>query len=399
MNRLSLINRVKYSRTIYRLYNAIGSKLLSFYKQFIRPDDRLIVFVSFGGRRYDDSPKAIYEAMLADKRFDECRLVWAFIEPNLFDLPRGEKIRIDTLHYFTTILKARIWVTNSSMTRGLAFSGIRSFELNTWHGSAIKKMGSDVKTGSKAFGLKGEIEYNGVMLAQSQYDVEVFSRAFQRPQDSFRITGLPRNDILAHINLKLQEQAKSRLSIPVEKHVILYAPTYREYEKDSANNCVLTPPVNFEKWSINLGEDFVVLFRAHYEVAKVMGIKDSQYVKDVSSYPNLNDLMIASDILISDYSSIFFDYSIQGKPMLCFAYDYDLYEHERGVYFDIRKYLPSASDEDGLLRLLKETTCSWQDERTVSFRNDFVSEFGSGASKSLNIIAEALGSSDSHAGS
>ena len=79
MNKIALINRVKYNKTIFSIYNYIGSKVISLLKLFLHTDDKLIVFASFGGRKFDDSPKAIYDAMLKDERFERCRLVWAFI--------------------------------------------------------------------------------------------------------------------------------------------------------------------------------------------------------------------------------------------------------------------------------------------------------------------------------
>ena len=386
MNTLSLINRVKYSKTIYTIYYYIGSWLISLLKLFVKTDDKLIVFASFGGRRYDDSPKAIYEAMLLDHRFDSYKLVWAFMQPNKFEIPRGEKVKIDTFKYYKKLLSARVWVTNSSMNRGLDFTGNHTFELNTWHGSAIKKMGGDINKGNTSFGLKSSKKNEDVMLAQGEYDVDVFTKAFSRPRESFRVIGLPRNDELAHVTKDIQDATKQRLGISTNKKVILYAPTFREYDKDSGNNVILIPPIDLQLWKEELGKDYVLLFRAHYEVAKVMGIEDNDFVKNVSSYPSLNDLMIASDMLISDYSSIFFDYAIQGKPMLCYCYDYEKYAVKRGMYFDIREWLPSASDETELLRLIKAVDVNLKDEAAKKFQKRYVTEFGSASQKSVDII-------------
>lgn len=390
MNNISLINRVKYNKYIYTLYYYIGSWGIRLLKLFIKADPKMIVFASFGGRKFDDSPKAIYEGMLLDSRFDNYKLVWAFIHPEEFNLSRGEKIKIDTFAYYKKLLKARIWVTNSSMTRGLNFTGKNSFQLNSWHGSAIKRLGSDINSGNTSFGIKGKTKIKGVMLAQGDYDVDVFSRAFNIPAKDFRITGLPRNDDLATVTKEQQDALKEKLGISKEKKVILYAPTFREYDKDEDNNVVLTPPIDFNLWTKILGEDYVLLLRAHYEVAKVMGTEDSEFLKNVSTYPNLNDLMMASDMLISDYSSIFFDYAIQGKPMLCFCYDYGKYAESRGVYFDIRNWLPSATNENELLELICKTNISENSEATIKFQKKYVTEFGHATEKSLDIIFENL---------
>lgn len=390
MNTLSLINRVKYSKTIYTLYYYIGSWLIRLLKLFVRTDEKLIVFASFGGRKYDDSPKAIYEAMLRDSRFDDYKLVWAFMQPEKFTIPRGGRIVIDTYSYYKKLLGARVWVTNSSMNRGLAFTGKHTFEMNTWHGSAIKKMGTDINRGNTSFGLISTKKNEGVMLAQSEYDVDVFTKAFRMTREEFRIVGLPRNDELAHATKDIQSAKKRKLGIPVNKKVILYAPTFREYDKDSGNNVVLTPPINLRLWQDQLGDDYILLFRAHYEVARVMGIEDNDFVKNVSSYPDLNDLMIASDILVSDYSSIFFDYAIQGKPMLCYCYDYEKYAIKRGMYFDVREWLPSASEELELLNLVKDSDVTVKSVATKRFQERFVTEFGSASQKSVDIIYDGI---------
>ena len=393
MNRISLINQVKYNKTIYLLYNYVGGWIISVLKFFLRTDDKMIVFTSFGGRKFDDSPKVVYDAMLLDKRFDECHLVWAFIHPENFDLVKGEKVRIDTFSYYKKLLKARIWVTNSSMTRGLSFTGINSFELNTWHGSAIKRMGSDINKDNTSFKIKKKGQVNNrVMLAQGQYDVDVFSNAFRRPIESFRIIGLPRNDALVHRCKEEVSLVKEKLGISIDKTVILYAPTFREYEKDDNYNCVLTPPLDLKKWKAKLGNNYVLLFRAHYEVVKVMGVKDDGFVKDVSSYPNLNELMIVSDMLISDYSSIFFDYAIQGKPMLCFAYDYDRYQKERGMYFDIRKELEcmDMDTEDSVIREIQNMDIEERSSISRRFREKYVTCYGSATKRSLDLIYEKI---------
>lgn len=390
MGSVSLINRVKYSKALYVLYNRLGNLAIRIIKIFVKTQDDLVVFASFGGRKFDDSPKAIYEAMLKDKRFDGYKLVWAFLHPNDYDLVRGEIVKIDTLKYYKTLLRARVWITNSSMTRGLGFTGINTFELNTWHGSAIKKLGGDINKGNTSFGITIRKRNKGVMLAQGQFDVDVFSHAFRRKVEDFRIIGLPRNDALANSTLEIKECIKEKLGIPKGKKVILYAPTFREYDKDNSNNCVLDVPLTIPKWKNNMAEDFVFLLRAHYEVVKTMNIIDDDFVKNVSAYPNLNELMIASDILISDYSSIFFDYAIQGKPMLCFAYDYDRYEHERGMYFDIRDYLPYAENEDELIELVKLTDVTRESNATIAFQNKFVTAFGSASVKALDLIYENI---------
>ena len=107
---------------------------------------------------------------------------------------------------------------------------------------------------------------------------------------------------------------------------------------------------------------------------------------NVSDYCNLNELMQVGDMLISDYSGIFFDYAITGKPMLCFAYDYDEYANKRGMYFDVREWLPSAFGKDELLELIKSVGANAESEATRKFQRHFVTEYGLATKKSLDII-------------
>ena len=398
MSKSTLVNLVKYNKCFYTLYNKLGSGLLDLMKHFLHTDDKLIVFASYGGKKFNDSPKAIYEAMVNDPRFSDYKLVWAFNHPDCYHLPKGEIIKIDTLKYYKKLIQARVWITNSSMKRGLDINGLHTLEINTWHGSAIKKMGADIATGNTAFKIKSRKKRGGktsnylLWLAQGKHDVKVFSQAYHLSNERLRVIGLPRNDDLAKSDKDLQSILKQKMGIPAYKYVILYAPTFREYEKDFGGNCMLTPPITIEKWRKVLGDKFVLLFRAHYEVVNALDIKDNDFVKDVSNYENLNELMLASDMLISDYSSIFFDYSIMGKPMLCFAYDYERYAKERGLYFDIREELDSMylDNEDNLLKRILFMKDEYQSETTLNFRDKYVEHYGNATPKVLDIIYQNI---------
>jgi CDP-glycerol glycerophosphotransferase len=383
-----IINKIKHSKALYSLYFSVGSTLLKFYKCFIKPDEDLFLFVSFGGKKFDDSPRAIYERMMCDERFKNKKFIWAFLHPENINLPQERKVKIDTLEFYRCALKARVWITNSSVERGLSFKGKRTFVFNTWHGSAIKKLGSDLSVTNDGFKSKGKSKTD-IMAAQGDFDVEVFSRAFSLPQDVFRITGLPRNDVLSKYDKKHLSEIRESLHFNDNKKVILYAPTYREYEFDN-NGAFLKTPVDIKKWERLLGDKYILLFRAHHAVSKYMKIVDNDFIRDVSKYPKLEDLMIASDILISDYSSILFDYSIMDKPMICFCYDFDKYEQERGMYFDIRDYLDHVENEDDLLSLLLSIDTDKSVDKTIKFRNRFVTEYGEATSKTLDIISKEL---------
>lgn len=383
-----LINFVKYSPFVYKIYYYCGTFLLKFLRFIVRPDDNVILFSSFGGRKFDDSPRDIYKQMITDERYNDFKLVWAFQEPNKFENNKLNAIKTDGLKYYITALKARVWVTNSSIERGLSFKGKKTLYFDTWHGTPLKKMGSDASENNKSFGSIGNWLVD-VFTAQGEYEAKIFSNAFNIPLDNFAIIGLPRNDQLANYSISERNKIRANLGIDDDIKVILYAPTFREYTQ-SSSGIRLELPIDFTKWEDRLKNKFLILFRAHYEVAKIMHIEESEFIHDVSNYPVLNDLMIASDILISDYSSIFFDYSIMDKPMLHFCYDYDLYEKERGMYFDIREWLPGAENEDDLLDLLVNLNHKKSIQNTISFRDKYVTAYGNASKQSLDIIAKEL---------
>ena len=390
-----LITVVKYYKGIYRLWCCIGNGILKILQIFVKPDDRLILFTSLGGRKYDDSPRAIYEAMREDERFRDFKKVWAFRYPKNFDVPGAEVITIDTLQYYITALKARCWITNAGIQRDLSFKRKQTFYLNTWHGTAIKKMGLDKKDLyiPKKEKTLSEAKNNPVidiMLSQGDYDVDIFSRAYLMPRERFLKCGLPRNDRLASYSMEERDKLKKALNLPLDKKIILYAPTFRDYERDAMRNHILAPPIHLNQWEQALANDYCLLVRAHYEVAKILNITENAFVRNVSDYPELNDLMIAADILISDYSSIFFDFSIMDKVMLHFTYDYDTYLEQRGMYFDIRKELSGADKEEELLTLLTSLNEQKEIERTVQFRNRYVNYYGTAVKQSLDCIASHI---------
>ncbi len=388
----SLINKVKYSPLLYAVYYYAGSLAIKLLKLMLRPDERLILFSSYSGKRYDDSPKDIYEAMLHDHRFDGYKLVWAFSEPERYNIGRAHKVKVDTLSYYKAALKARVWITNVSMTRGLSFKGINTFSLNTWHGVPIKFIGSDVRNSDGGtFRIKGKVKTIDIQLAQGSYEKSIYPRAFGLDEKQVLVTGLPRNDSLVYDNYPEKIAIlRKELGIPEGKKVILYAPTYREYEKDKWRNCIMKPPFNLKRWKAQLSEDYVLMIRAHQEVVKVLNLEEDEFVRDASSFPVLNDLLLITDILISDYSSIIFDFSILSRPIICYTYDFERYKQARGMYFDIRKELPSADTEERLISIIKSNNQNKMREVVIRFRDKYIQEYGNSSQRVLDVVFNAL---------
>lgn len=328
--------------SIIRLIWGIARCVLSFLVK-ISKKQKTILFCSFGGRNFNDSPKAVYDEICKREEFDDWRLVWAFVEPDKFAIPRGDKIKIDTVSFFKLLVTSKVWVSNSGMDRGIDLITDKIIRVETWHGTPLKKTGGEENQNSlsnKPNKYKGPIDTSAIRCAQSEYDREIYTRVFHASKESFLLSDLPRNDELFTYTEEKLTIIREGLGVTSDKKIILYTPTYREYLINEDSQNYISIPINLDKWERMLGEEYVLLIRAHYAVSAALGIRDNDFVKDVSSYPFLNDLYAISDMMISDYSSTYFDYAILDRPMLCFAYDKEEYEEKRGLYLDIEKDLP-----------------------------------------------------------
>ena len=349
---------------------------------FIPVKERTALFASFGGRNFDDSPRAIYEKMCEKRDFDDWDFVWAFVEPEKFEIPRGRKIRMDSLSFFMALLSSRVWVSNFGMDRNLHLLLKRTVRVETWHGTPFKRICSDQNTGSlgneKPY---GKTDKDTIRCAQSEYDRDIFMRVFGAARESFLLCGLPRNDVLLQAGEEIRKEIRKRLNIPEGKKVLLYMPTYREYQVNEKNQTFLAPPVQLEKWRKRLGEEYVLLVRAHYAVNAALGITDDDFVRDVSGWPALNELYLAADLLLSDYSSAYVDYSLLERPMLCFAYDYDEYVEKRGLYLDLEDTLPCPvdRDEESVLWHIESLDQAAAGQKVKKFRQRFAPNDGNAA--------------------
>lgn len=380
---------LKENKFIYDIYNMAFGFVLNLCKLFIRVDNKTILFNCFGGKKFDDSPRAIYEYILSNSKYDDYKIYWAFDDINKYTLTRGFKLKNNSIKFFYIALKAKYWITNSSMERGLRFKNKKTFYINTWHGTTIKKLGKDQK--SNAFCFK--VTEPDIYFAQSTYDVDIFSSAFELDKKKIVLVGLPRNDELVKC-LSMSNDCNEitdirlKLKIPDGKKVILYMPTYREFDKDKDGNYI-KPPIDINKWRQKLCNNYVLLFRAHYETTSVLGIRFDDFFYDVSDYEHLNDLLKIADILVSDYSSVMFDYSILERPIFSFAYDYDDYAQKRGCYIDITKELPNGicRTEDELLDEIINCNYEEQAVKTKRFKGKYIETCGNASEYIDSIIA------------
>ncbi|APX94955.1 hypothetical protein BWR19_08400 [Halomonas sp. 1513] len=356
-------------------------------------EEKLIVFEAFKGWRYGCNPKAIYEEMLSDSRFKDYTFVWAFKNPALFIPDEIEALRsativkrysVDHLDYLS---RAKYWIRNCRIDPNISKKADQIY-MQTWHGAPLKRLGLDVDLNGKNTNLnfyKSKIlldaKKSSIILSSSRYCTEKLSSAFGldvlEKENSIFETGYPRNDILVNHTDEDIRKVKRFYSIPSGKKIILYAPTWRD-DKDKENGIrEFDLAIDFASLYSQLGNDYVVIYRPHYFIKNSFDFSSyKNFVFDGNLVNDINLLYIISDILVTDYSSVFFDYGILQRKIIFFMYDYDLYANDlRGLYLDLSelpgevvynqedliKSISKSELDKERLRIFKNKYCTYED--------------------------------------
>ena len=252
-----------------------------------------------------------------------------------------------------------------------------------------KRIGSDVLDHSQVFVSEATEKFDAVFV-EGREEPPILARVWNLEESVFLPLGLPRNDDLVSVELEEIARLRREIGIPDGKKVILYAPTFRDYIKDSNNSCVQPIPMDFEKWERVLGEEYVLVIRAHYTVAKLLGdLPENGFVMDRSAWPKLNDLLKISDVLVSDYSSIVFDYAILDRPVFCYGYDLEDYLECRGTYLDLEELFSHGviRTEDALIETIQnmdyQKECRFTREQ---IKDKYLASYGDAAEKAVEVI-------------
>lgn len=374
---------LKHNIVLQRIYKVVLSLFFKLLGLFIKTDDKLILFNAHG-RKYNDSPKAIYEYILENDKYKDYKLVWALDEPEKYYIPQSTKVKMDTMKYFIYALKAKYWVTCVNIERGLHFKKKQTIYLNTWHGTPLKLIGNAV-SGRKDF----DFSNIDIFCYSGEYEKEIYKKDFNVLEKSLFLASLPRNDELYNVTKKKIEEYKNFLNIPDNKKIILYAPTWRD-STDNGKNYIIDPPINMKFLQNELQEEYVLLLRTHAYTNKINGIEFNDFVRDYSSYPEVNDLLIVADILISDYSATIFDFSILERPIICFGYDYKQYSTERGFYIDLEKELPSGvmKTQEELVRKIKIMDYQKECKKTANFKKKYFEVGGNATENCVQMLLD-----------
>ena len=299
-----------------------------------------VLFVSFRGKQYSCNPRYISEEL--EKR-DGCRVIWAFHEPEKFRFLEQHGIKVvgdSGFAFWKTALTARVVVTNTYYKPFLPRRK-KQFFLRTWHGGGAYKR-VDYPKGLEGFYIRLQQQGADLYLSSS----EAFTR--QTLREVFGYTGpvlekgMPRNDMLVNGDRKqISKQVRKELSLG-QKKIALYAPTYRDDGRDAYS---LDGDALLKALKNRFGGEWVLLTRGHHALdgSGVSG------VNDVTAYPDMQPLLAAADVLVTDYSSSMWDMSLTGKPVFLYCADLSRFKQERDFFTDIRSWpFPLAEDNAAL---------------------------------------------------
>lgn len=348
---------------------------------------KIIVFESNIGRNYSGNPKAIYEKMV-ELGFDKEYKCYWILEDKSTSIPgKCIKIKNNRIKFFYIMAVSGIWVCDTRLPKYI-IKRRKTTYIQTWHGTPLKKLGLDMFTVFMA-GEKSIEDYKSnfikntntwdYLISQNNYSSEIFKKAFNFNKEILEI-GYPRNDILFDKNneetiLKI----KKDLNLPLDKKIILYAPTWRDNEFHDIGKYKFNPNIDFDLLKKELDEELVIIVKYHYLVMEQIDwspYKDFIYSFDMSY--DISTLYLVSDILITDYSSVMFDYSILKRPMIFYCYDLKQYMNDlRGFYFDFVSEAPGPiiKDSKELTKYLKEFNYDLYYKAFNKKYNDFTNKY------------------------
>lgn len=339
-------------RTVRRALAVARRALLHGYYRLqlrapLEPD--LAVFAAYWYAAYACNPRAIYEKLreLAPR----VRGVWVVDAKHANAFPSGvPHVLAGTRAYYRAIARATYLVNNVNFPNDLV-KREGTVHVQTHHGTPLKSMGVDQR-GAFVAGTRMNFKLLLRRVARWDYSISsnafstvVWERAYPAPYETLEV-GYPRNDVLVNATEADVERIRSELGIEPDTRAVLFAPTHREYLRR------YVPSVDLARWAAELGPEYVIMQRVHYFYDDDLDLDHRSLagrVLDVTRHPSVEELCLAADVLVTDYSSIMFDYAVLDRPIVIHAPDWDVYRTLRPTYFDLRAEPPgvvTASDEE-----------------------------------------------------
>lgn len=319
-------------------------KLAYFHRYLKQPvKENVILFETFMAKNYSDSPKYIYEYIAQNHPEYEC--VWAINDGA--KIPYGAKtVKRFSFQYAYYLAVSKYLVFNVRPPLWYRKREEQVF-LETWHGTPLKRLVFDQEEVTSASPKYKQQFYRqrkdwDFLVSANPFSTKTFRSCFLYEGEMLEY-GYPRNDILYWPNkAEIAQQLKEKLGIPKDKKTILYAPTWRDDQHYGSGQYKFELALDLKLMKERLQDDYVVLLRTHHYISDhidVSGLGD--FVINLSSYDDISEIYLISDICITDYSSVFFDYANLKRPILFYTYDFDKYKNQlRGFYIDMNTEVP-----------------------------------------------------------
>lgn len=380
---LYIAKKNKYARQIMlKIKFLIKNKKYKSIAEKLKVDEKKIIFESFNGRKYCDSPKMIYENLLNDKKYKEYNFVWCFKELEKYEFLKSERtniVKYASEEYKREYASAKYWITCSRLMDYLIPKKDQNY-VQCWHGTPFKRLGADIQVKGKSainppkeWAKKHEFDSSkyAYLVSPSSFTTEKLKSAFKiKTYTKIIEKGYPRNDSLYNYTNETLKLISKKLGLENKgnKKIILYAPTWRDDQHSSKIGYIYECKLNFEKFKKEFKDKYIILFRSHYLIANYIDFKKyDDFVINVSDYDDVNDLYIVSDILITDYSSVFFDYANLRKPIIFYMYDLEDYrDNMRDFYIDLEELPgPIITEETELYLALKKLDNYWEEYKKI----------------------------------
>jgi CDP-glycerol glycerophosphotransferase len=341
----------------------------------IEPD--LAVFAAYWYRGYACNPRAIYEKLRDEAPW--IRGVWIVKREHESSMPPGvDYVVAFTRDYYRLIARAKYFVNNANFPNPVV-KREGTIHVQTHHGTPLKRMGLDLKDADFASThmnfdrLVRRVSRWDYSITSNAFSTEIWERVYPGSYETLEV-GYPRNDVLANAAPAEIERIRTALGIEPGRRAILFAPTHREYEHE------YLPTADLARLARELGPDYVILARLHYfyrqEASTGQPASDST-ILDVTDHGSIEELCLAADVLVTDYSSLMFDYAVLDRPIVVHAPDWEEYRTKRGTYFDLLAEPPgvvTTSDEE--LVAAFRSGAVWE-ERAERLRSAFRQRFAS----------------------
>lgn len=319
-------------------------KLAYFHRYLKKPiKDNVILFETFMAKNYSDSPKYIYEYIA--QHYPEYECVWAINDGA--KIPYGAKcVKRFSFEYAYYLAVAKYLVFNVRPPLWYRKREGQVF-LETWHGTPLKRLVFDQQEVTSASPKYKQQFYKqrqdwDFLVSANPFSTKTFRSCFMYEGKMLEY-GYPRNDILYWPNKdEIAKDLRKKLGIPTDKKTILYAPTWRDDQHYGSGQYKFELALDLHLMQERLSDEYVLLLRTHHYISDKIDVTGMEgFVYNLSDYDDISEIYLISDICITDYSSVFFDYANLKRPILFYTYDLDKYKNQlRGFYIDMNTEVP-----------------------------------------------------------